>query len=604
MGDSADVNSNLIIAYSTGDSQLDKAIWQWLTWDKVGKDSDDYKADPVLKLVPSAVQQTNFLLGNGISGRDGLLQREGLLSQDVRPGSDPDLMSCLAHELWSKKNPKTKEQIESLLRNGRNKELRDRLCRRLTFGTAGLRSAMGAGFCYINDLTVIQSTQGMYKYLEKCFSDFKQRGFVVGYDTRGQVASSCSSLRLAKLTAAVLLAKGIKVYLFSRYVPTPFVPYAVQQLRAVAGVMITASHNRKEDNGYKVYWENGAQITSPHDKEILKCIEECTEPWNDSWNENLADTSLLAHDPLQKICASYMEDLRKISYHRELNMKTNLKFVHTAFHGVGHDYVQLAFQTFGFQPPIPVPEQKDPDPDFSTVKCPNPEEGESVLELSLRLAEKEGARVVVATDPDADRLAVAELQENGRWKVFTGNELAALFGWWMFTCWKSNCAKDADVKNVYMLATTVSSKILKAIAQKEGFHFEDTLPGFKSIGSRVKDLLDSGKEVLFAFEESIGFMCGTSVLDKDGVSAAVVIAEMAAYLDTKSQTLAHQLMEVYKTIYMPKVEIFATLSLQVLPVSKNSQMITFTFQNGCVATLRTSGTEPKIKYYAEMCAPP
>ncbi|KAF7236600.1 Glucose 1,6-bisphosphate synthase [Varanus komodoensis] len=581
--DVGDVNSNLLIASGTGDSQLDEAVAQWLTWDK---------------------------------------------------------------------NPKTREQIENLLRNGRNKELRDRLCRRLTFGTAGLRSAMGAGFCYINDLTVIQSTQGMYKYLEKCFSDFKQRGFVVGYDTRGQVTSSCSSLRLAKLTAAVLLAKGVPVYLFSRYVPTPFVPYAVQQLRAVAGVMITASHNRKEDNGYKVYWENGAQITSPHDKEILKCIDECVEPWNDSWNENLADSSPLTRDPLQKICASYMEDLKKICYHRELNTKTHLKFVHTSFHGVGHDYVQLAFQTFGFQPPIPVPEQKDPDPDFSTVKCPNPEEGESVLELSLRLAEKEAARVVVATDPDADRLAVAERQENGRWKVFSGNELAALFGWWLFTCWKENRSAGADVGNVYMLATTVSSKILKAIALREGFHFEDTLPGFKWIGSRVKDLLDSGKEVLFAFEESIGFMCGTSVLDKDGVSAAVVIAEMAACLDARGRTLAQQLAEIYRTYgchisrtsyflcYDPATikRIFERLrnfdlpntypaccgtygvldvrdvttgydssqpdKRSVLPVSKNSQMITFTFQNGCVATLRTSGTEPKIKYYAEMCAAP
>ncbi|XP_063162075.1 glucose 1,6-bisphosphate synthase [Candoia aspera] len=578
-----DVNSNLPIARSTGDAQLDQAVGQWLAWDE---------------------------------------------------------------------NPKTKEQIESLLRNGRNKELRDRLCRRLTFGTAGLRSAMGAGFCYINDLTVIQSTQGMYKYLEQCFSDFKQRGFVVGYDTRGQVTSMCSSFRLARLTATVLLAKGVPVYLFSRYVPTPFVPYAVQQLRAVAGVMITASHNRKEDNGYKVYWENGAQITSPHDKEILKCIEECVEPWNGSWNENLVDSSPLTRDPLQKIRASYMEDLKKICYHRELNTKTPLKFVHTSFHGVGHDYVQLAFQAFGFQPPIPVPEQKDPDPDFSTVKCPNPEEGESVLELSLRLAEKEGAQVVVATDPDADRLAVAERQENGHWKVFTGNELAALFGWWMFGCWKETCPKDADVKDVYMLATTVSSKILRAIALKEGFNFEETLPGFKWIGSRVKDLLDSGKEVLFAFEESIGFMCGTSVLDKDGVSAAVVIAEMAACLETKGQTLAHQLTEIYKTYgyhlsktsyflcYDPPTikRIFERLrnfdlpdsypascgtyrilhvrdvttgydssqlkKKSVLPVSKNSQMITFTFQNGCVATLRTSGTEPKIKYYAEMCAPP
>ncbi|XP_028910085.1 glucose 1,6-bisphosphate synthase [Ornithorhynchus anatinus] len=565
---------------------------------------------------------------------------------------DPHLDAAVDQWLRWDKNPKTKEQIENLLRNGMNKELRDRLCCRMTFGTAGLRSAMGAGFCYINDLTVIQSTQGMYKYLERCFSDFKQRGFVVGYDTRGQVTSRCSSQSLAKLTATVLLAKGVPVYLFSRYVPTPFVPYAVQELKAVAGVMITASHNRKEDNGYKVYWENGAQITSPHDKEILKCIEESVEPWNDSWNENLVDTSPLKRDPLQDICTSYMEDLKKICFHRDLNTKTSLKFVHTSFHGVGHDYVQLAFKAFGFNPPIPVPEQKDPDPDFSTVKCPNPEEGESVLELSLRLAEKEEARVVLATDPDADRLAVAELQGNGRWKVFTGNELAALLGWWMFVCWKENHPQNADVRNVYMLATTVSSKILKAIALKEGFQFEETLPGFKWIGSRIKELLGLGKEVLFAFEESIGFLCGTSVLDKDGVSAAVVVAEMASYLDTKNLTLAQQLVNIYetyghhisKTSYFlchdpPTIKsIFEKLrnfgspkeypefcgpfgilhvrdvttgydssqlnKKSVLPVSKSSQMITFTFQNGCVATLRTSGTEPKIKYYAEMCASP
>ncbi|XP_057243719.1 glucose 1,6-bisphosphate synthase, partial [Malurus melanocephalus] len=303
---------------------------------------------------------------------------------------------------------------------------------------------------------------GIYKYLERNFSDFKQRGFVVGYDTRGQVTSNCSS----------------KKYEY---------PYAVQQLGAVAGVMITASHNRKEDNGYKVYWENGAQITSPHDKEIIKCIEECVEPWNGSWNENLVDTSPLRQDPLKKICDSYMEDLTKICFHRELNVQSNLKFVHTSFHGVGHDYVQLAFKAFGFQPPIPVPEQKDPDPDFSTVKCPNPEEGECVLELSLRLAEKENAKVVVATDPDADRLAVAEQQE------------------------------------------------------------KETLPGFKWIGSRVKNLLDNGNEVLFAFEESIGFMCGTSVLDKDGVSAAVVIAEMATYLQGQNLSLAHKLLDIYET---------------------------------------------------------
>lgn len=577
-----DVNANLV-SHVTGDSQLDKAIWQWITWDK---------------------------------------------------------------------NPKTRAQIEELVKEGKKTELRERLCCRMTFGTSGLRAAMGAGFSLINDLTVIQSTQGMYRYLEKCFPDLKRRGFVIGYDTRGQAAISCSSERLAKLAAAVLLSKGVPVYLFSTYVPTPFVPYAVKQMKATAGVMITASHNPKQDNGYKVYWENGSQITSPHDKEILKCIEESVEPWDGSWNENIADGSPLRSDPLDEICKSYMEDLKVICFHRDLNAKTSLRFVHTAFHGVGHDYVQLAFKAFGFAPPIPVQEQKDPDPDFSTVRCPNPEEGESVLELALRLAEKEGARVVLATDPDADRLAVAEQYENGRWKVFTGNELAALLGWWLLACWKEKHPDAADIKRVHMLATTVSSKILQTIAQQEGFHFVETLPGFKWIGNRIKELMDNGNEVLFAFEESIGFMCGTSVLDKDGVSAAVVVAEMAAYLETRNLTLSQQLSKIYETYgfhisktsylicqHLPTIKrIFDRLrnfggereyprscggysivhtrdvttgydSSQpgqkcVLPVTKNSQMVTFTFQNGCVATLRTSGTEPKIKYYAELRAAP
>ncbi|XP_073404607.1 glucose 1,6-bisphosphate synthase isoform X2 [Dendrobates tinctorius] len=579
---SGDVNSNLLIPSSTGDAELDAAVWRWLQWDK---------------------------------------------------------------------NPKTKGQIEALLQDGKNKELRDRLCSRMSFGTAGLRSAMGAGFSRINDLTIIQATQGMFHYLERSFPELQRRGLVIGYDTRGQVSSNCSSQRLAKLAAAALLSRGVQIYLFSRYVPTPFVPYAVQKLRAVAGVMITASHNRKEDNGYKVYWENGAQITAPHDREILKCVEQHPEPWADSWSLNMADTSPLVRDPLRVITDSYMADLRTLCFHRELNQKTRLRFVHTSFHGVGHDYVQSAFNVFGFNPPIPVPEQKDPDPNFTTVRCPNPEEGECVLELSLRLAEKEGARLVLATDPDADRLAVAECRDSGRWRVFSGNELAALLGWWTFFCWDKS-GPTSKVQEVHMLATTVSSSILRAVAAKEGFQYEETLPGFKWIGNRVKTLLEQRKTVLFAFEESIGFMCGTAVLDKDGVSAAAVVAEMATYLDSVNLTLERQLIHIYemygyhisKTSYFlcydPSTikRIFERLrnyngprqypqacgaygvlhvrdvtmgydsSQQnkkcLLPVSKNSQMITFTFQNGCVATMRTSGTEPKIKYYAEMCGLP
>lgn len=372
---------------------------------------------------------------------------------------------------WDK-NAATQAQIKSLIQETHVEELRRRLCSRLTFGTAGLRAAMGAGFSHVNDLTVIQSTQGMYVYLAKCFPDLWSRGLVVGYDTRAQECSGCTSERLASLTAAVMLSKGVPVYLFSTYVPTPFVPYAVKKCGTVAGVMITASHNRKEDNGYKVYWENGAQISSPHDKEILRCIEQNAEPWAESWNQDLAESSSLRTDPLKDICTWYMEELSTLCFHRELNTQSPLKFVHSSFHGVGHAYVQKAFQAFGFPPPIPVPEQMDPDPNFSTVSCPNPEEGESVLELSLRLAEREGARIVLATDPDADRLAVAEQCDKCGWKIFTGNELAALLGWWMLLNWKETHPDPAEIECVYMLATAVSSRILKTMAEMEGFHFE------------------------------------------------------------------------------------------------------------------------------------
>ncbi|KAM4589105.1 glucose 1,6-bisphosphate synthase [Fundulus diaphanus] len=566
---------------------------------------------------------------------------------------DPQLDTAVQQWLDWDRNPWTRAQVDSLVAGGCLDELRSRLCGRMSFGTAGLRAPMGAGFNRINDLTIIQSTQGLYVYLCRCFADLSSRGVVVGFDTRGQEESGCSSLRLAKLTAAVMLSRGVPVHLFSTFVPTPYVPYAVKKLGAASGVMITASHNPKEDNGYKVYWCNGAQIASPHDKEVLRCIEEQLEPWNAScWDEELVDNSSLSTDPLTQINSCYMEDLTSLCFHRDLNSSCTLKFVHSSFHGVGHDFVQRAFRVFGFAPPIPVPEQRDPDPNFSSVRCPNPEEGESVLELSLLLADREKARIVLATDPDADRLAVAERSDGRGWKVFSGNELAALLGWWMFFNWKENHPDPADTESVYMLATTVSSKILQAFARIEGFHFEETLPGFKWIGNRIHELSKTGNRVIFAFEESIGFLCGSMVPEKDGVTAAVVVAEMAAYLQTKRLSLNQQLHNIYrtygyhvsKTSYVtcndpPTIQrIFSRIRnfdgddsypkacggvrivhvrdvttgydssrpdlRSTLPVSRSSQMITFTLQNGVVATLRTSGTEPKIKYYTEFCAAP
>uniref|UniRef100_A0A8C5QYS0 Phosphoglucomutase 2 n=1 Tax=Leptobrachium leishanense TaxID=445787 RepID=A0A8C5QYS0_9ANUR len=560
----------------------------------------------------------------------------------------------LAVSDWLKwdKNPKTRDSVKQLVADSKTQELQSCFGSRMEFGTAGLRAAMGPGISQMNDLTIIQTTQGFCRYLENTISDLKKRGVVISYDARAHPPSGGSSKRFARLAATTFVSQGIPVYLFSGITPTPFVPYTVSRLKLCAGIMVTASHNPKQDNGYKVYWENGAQIISPHDKGIAQSIEENLAPWPSAWDDTLIDNNPLLHDPLEPINKGYFEDLQKHCFHRDLNKNSKLKFVHTSVHGVGHAFVQSAFRAFSFSAPLAVQEQKDPDPEFPTVKYPNPEEGKGVLKLSFSLADKEGARVILANDPDADRLAVAEKQESGEWKVFSGNELGALLGWWIFTCWKEKHPDAEAVKSMYMLASTVSSKILRAIAVKEGFHFEETLTGFKWMGNRADQLINQGKSVLFAFEEAIGYMCCPFVLDKDGVSAAVIAAEMASYLATKDVTLTQQLSSIFnkygyhisKNSYFicydqetikslfealrnydgqntyPKLcgkfqvtgvrdlttgyDNNQTDNKAILPTSKSSQMITFTFANGGVATMRTSGTEPKIKYYTELCAAP
>lgn len=566
--------------------------------------------------------------------------------------TNDDLDRAIVQWLEWDKNPKTLAEVRRQNCQGNFDQLETYFGSRMLFGTAGIRSAMGPGFSCMNDLTVIQTTQGLCRYLEKTFSDVKNRGVVIGFDARAHTPSGSSSRRFAQYAATVLISQGIPVYLFSQITPTPFVPFTVSELKLCAGIMVTASHNPKQDNGYKVYWDNGAQIISPHDVEIANAIDENVEPWPESWNYKIVDRSPLVKDPLENMKKKYFQSIQKYCFYRDINKRTKLKFVHTSVHGVGHEFVQAAMKSFGFAPPLAVPEQKDPDPEFPTVKYPNPEEGKEVLTLSFALADKEGAAVILANDPDADRLAVAEKLECGVWKVFSGNELGALLGWWQFTCWKKQNPEPSGLKNVYMLSSTVSSKILQAIALKEGFHFEETLTGFKWMGNKAKELIDKGNKVLFAFEEAIGYMATEFVLDKDGVSAAAIVAEMASFLACKNITLNGQLKAIYeeygyhitKASYFichdPKTteKMFANLrnyngtnqypktcgkfeisdirdlttgydssqpnKKPVLPTSQSSQMITFTFKNGCAATLRTSGTEPKIKYYVEIRAPP
>ncbi|XP_041454457.1 phosphoglucomutase-2-like [Lytechinus variegatus] len=554
-----------------------------------------------------------------------------------------DLDKAIKQWLEWDKNMATRQEVTELLNDHNVAELQERFGTRIQFGTAGLRAAMEAGTARINDLIIIQTAQGLLRYLESVNPECKSQGIIIGYDAR------YSSQRYAHLTAAIMLRAGIPVYLFSDIVPTPFVPYAIRKYGCAVGVMVTPSHNPKGDNGYKVYWNNSAQIISPIDKGIAKNIEENLEPWSDSWDTSILTRSKLLTDPSDDVLDSYIQDLQQKCLHREINEKTPLKFTYSAMHGVGTKFICAATQSFGFQPLIMVKEQVEPDPEFPTVKYPNPEEGKSALDLSMSTAEANGSSIIIANDPDADRLAVAEKQRDGQWKIFTGNELGALLGWWCYSCAKQQNGVESTDSDMYMLASTVSSKLLQKMAEYEGFHFVETLTGFKWMGNKAVDLIKEGKNVIFAFEEAIGFMCGTMVMDKDGISAGTLACEMAAYLKSINLTCTEKLEEIYtkygyhvsknsyyiclqpatikamfdriRTLHQgsypdsignSKVTSVRDLTTgydssqpdkqAILPVSKSSQMITFTFDNGVTATLRTSGTEPKVKYYTEICA--
>ncbi|CAF1577322.1 unnamed protein product, partial [Adineta steineri] len=471
------------------------------------------------------------------------------MSSDKDKKSSPSEQLKKTVDLWLKWDQCeiTKAEIEKLKTDNKWDDLEARLSHRIQFGTAGLRAKMGSGFALMNELTVIQATQGLIRHIQETFKEKKDSlSVTIGFDARHQ------SKDFARLAAALFAHEGIHVYLFdSITVPTPFIPFTVQKLKCQAGIMVTASHNPKDDNGYKVYWENGAQIISPLDANIADSIEANLEPWKGkAWNLDILKdkNSKLISDPIEKIRDLYISNLAKLCNFPEINASTPLKFVYTPVHGVGQPYAELAFAAFKFQPFISVDKQKNPDPDFSTVKYPNPEEGKETLECAIETANKNNADFIVATDPDADRFALAERDTSGSsetgWRILTGNQLGALLGWWRWFTWR-NRNPTVNVKDVYMLYSTVSSHILKSIGEVEGFNTIDTLTGFKWLGNRSHELLNDKKHVIFGFEEAIGFMCDPeNVLDKDGISAMAVGSEMCAYLKSIGRTLYEQLDQI------------------------------------------------------------
>ena len=562
---------------------------------------------------------------------------------------DPALLALV--ERWRSwdRNEDTTKEVDSLVNSADWEQLGKIMLKRLEFGTAGIRGRMGAGFGRMNDLVIIQTTQGLLAYLQAQSDRLTEQGVVLGYDGRH------NSRRWAGLAAGVFVRARVPVFLFPTTVPTPYVPFTILQRGAAAGVMVTASHNPKWDNGYKVYWDNGAQILSPHDKNIQAAIMENLQPAPEAFSLPDTEHHPLIRNPLAEISSLYNSRL-PLYNSREENSLLEASVVYTAMHGVGCPYVCQAWETAGFprEKLLIVEEQRDPDPEFSTVDFPNPEEGASALDLSMSRANSSGARYILANDPDADRLGVAQKVSEGSWKILSGNEIGSLIGWWLLKCFKQR-SPGFPLDKLHFLASTVSSKMLNTIAKEEGINFTETLTGFKHMGNKSEALMKNDEVVLFAYEEAIGFMCGTEVLDKDGVSAAVVVTELIRHLETEGKTLTEQLEQLYRqfgyhfsinsyylchdpaitekifmrirnynsetggypeTVCGGRLRVVGVRDLTTgydstrpdlratLPVSSSSQMITFWLENGVVITLRTSGTEPKLKYYTEYCAPP
>ncbi|KAL5511802.1 hypothetical protein ACEPAH_5020 [Sanghuangporus vaninii] len=558
---------------------------------------------------------------------------------------DTTLEASVRDWLRLDKNEHTIQEIEDLISSGKWDELERRMSKRIEFGTAGLRGRMEAGWARMNDLIVIQASQGLCSYVLREIPNAASRGIVVGHDHRHH------SEEWARLVAMVFLNKGFRVYLYRRLVHTPLVPFAVSKLHAACGVMITASHNPKTDNGYKVYWENAVQIISPHDVGIAKSIEENLEP--QSWSTSVVDASKLCEDVTESMIESYFTSLATLSTARELCLQSKVKFVNTSMHGVGHVYAARAFETFGLPVFRPVKDQQEPDPEFPTVVFPNPEE-KGALDLALKTADDFGARYVLAQDPDADRFTAAEKSPDGKWITFTGDQIGAIFA---ARCLEIYRTTGQPLNKLAMIASTVSSKMVEAIARKEGFTFAETLTGFKYIGNKARDLENQGYHVPFAYEEAIGFMIGTDIRDKDGVSATAFFAELAVKLASEGSCVSSYLKGLYEKYghfetansYFicndpPTIDrIFARLraydgekpvgeanypsaiacldvtnvrDLTVgydsgnpplykphLPLS-SGHMIQFRAQSQSddtkiALTIRTSGTEPKIKFYLE-----
>lgn len=522
----------------------------------------------------------------------------------------------------------TKDSIKKLIEGNKEDELIDSFYKDLEFGTGGLRGIMGVGSNRMNKYTIGAATQGLSNYLKKCYPK-EQIKVAIAYDSRN------NSEYFAKITAEVFSANDIKVYFFKELRPTPELSFAIRHLKCHSGVVITASHNPKEYNGYKAYWNDGAQMIAPHDKNVIteveniKNIDEVKFKRNDSLIETV----------LEKVDEAYLDKIAALSISKEaIKRQKNMKIVFTPIHGTGITMVPKVLKKFGFENVIVVEEQSKPDGNFPTVVYPNPEESDA-LSLAVKKAKEIDADLVLATDPDSDRVGIAIKNHKNEFQLLNGNQTGSLLINYMVSAWKD--AGKITGKE-FIVKTIVTSDIIEKIAQSKGVKYYNTLTGFKYIAALIKEL--EGKEKFIAGgEESYGYLIGDDVRDKDAVASCAFIAEMVAYAKDKGISLFDMMREMYvshgfykeklisitkkgktgaediqkmmkdlranppKTINGSKLVKMMDYQAQKttdLVSGKETEIkypkenvLQFLTEDGSLISARPSGTEPKIKFY-------
>ena len=539
----------------------------------------------------------------------------------------PEIIERAKVWLSEKYDTETRTQVQELIDNNPD-ELLESFYKNLEFGTGGLRGIMGVGTNRMNTYTVAMATQGFANYIKKMFPDIQQPQIAIAYDCRN------NSKEFAKTSAEVMSANGIKVYIFNALRPTPELSFAIRELKCQAGIVITASHNPKEYNGYKAYWEDGGQLVSPHDKNVIAEVEKIT---NFSMVNFNADENLIEYLD-EKFDDIYINKILNHSLTPEcIKKQQDLVFVYTPIHGTGGQIIPKLFKKAGFKNIHCVEEQMIVDGNFPTVVSPNPEE-KAALTLAIEKAKKVNADVVLATDPDADRVGIAVKDENGEFVLLNGNQTAALLTYYLLTRW-NELGKLSG--NEYIVKTIVTTELLFDMANKYNVKKFDVLTGFKFIADTI--LNNPNMTFIGGGEESYGFLIGDFVRDKDANSACYMVAEIAAWAAEQNKTLYQILKEIYiefgfykegllsltkkgisgseeiKNMMLrfrnePPKEILGSKIVMIKDYKTSickdittnredtinlpkSDVLQFFTEDGTKISIRPSGTEPKIKFY-------